>query len=712
MFDYSKSNQVNSQSAHIAMTTLRYFCSGLLVFILLLFGLQTQAQSQKGKSFRNIDVGTNINALAFDPSGEYFASNEGGDIKLWYVKTWDVIPFFRAQNVGDVSSLAFTPDGKYLVSGGKDMILKKWDISDSKNVKYFNMESIQSSAPPDRSRRNRRPKTDQTKQDVEPSITTAMAINAPEDLLITGHLDNSVRVWDLASCQLIKVLSDQHRWTVSSVATVSDAAHSYVASASGDGQVYLWDMKRNYKRSEFTEDRSQSYVVAFSSDGRNLVTAGKDSMILWDLNNMAVVRKYDVGAVVSRLAYSPPSSVNQSEFIATGGEDGVIKLWMANADKPAIIGHHDRAIKALSFSPTGRSLVSTDGDSIKLWHLGDYLDVRILYGDQIEKDIARSPKLSPEKGEFETQEAYKQRLADRQYYIDEIIKKYANKVPSTYSHEQGQGYLKYPVDLKIDSIGRYHPENKDQYFMMNLQVVRNWRAKGKSYPAIEDTFRIPRQHAKSFKENYQRATAQGTAFVDRKTGQPVDVYDIVITHPTNRTTYPTQRPSPRGEFETSQAFKARKHAVQSYIDSVMHLSTGEATYADSLEVVRKSFHKVDLKIDLIGRYHPDPGEEYFYMKLSVLKNKKYRNGFPYPPITGNFKVPLADAKSFKANYVRARITAEVQYLEDCKSVDVFNFRFYHPDGKTVYPLQKIKKPLYFDENENEDSDYFDPNAKG
>ena len=74
----------------------------------------------------------NVNSVAFSPDGKYALSGSGDDtLKLWDIASGREIRTFKGHS-GNVNSVAFSPDGNYALSGSTDQKIKLWDISSGK----------------------------------------------------------------------------------------------------------------------------------------------------------------------------------------------------------------------------------------------------------------------------------------------------------------------------------------------------------------------------------------------------------------------------------------------------------------------------------------------------------------------------------------------------------------------------------------------------
>lgn len=156
----------------------------------------------------------------------------------------------------------------------------------------------------------------------------SVAVSADGKLALTGSVDRTAILWELASGkQLQRFVGHQER--VASVGFSPDSR--YVITGSFDGSARLWETTSGKQVREFYEDRNgvhvghvgKIYGVAISPDGRLAATAGEDGTArVWDLATAKQIHLLQHPAKVNGLAFSP-----DSRRLLTGSEDKVARLF-------------------------------------------------------------------------------------------------------------------------------------------------------------------------------------------------------------------------------------------------------------------------------------------------------------------------------------------------------------------------------------------------
>jgi len=202
---------------------------------------------------------------------------------------------------------------------------------------------------------------------IEPGMHTAPIIDAgtdqSRDLLVTGGLDNTVRIWALPELRLVRVLrppiGSGNVGLVGAVALTPDgkiaAVGGWPAAESGQYAVDLFDVATGRLVRQFKADEPV-VALAFSGDGLQLAAGLSSAGVrVWRMADGTMQEDRDFQDQVQALDFGPAR-------LAAASSDGAVQLYDATSQDAGLHPQQRVATEAgqrpwkLSFSPDGRSL--------------------------------------------------------------------------------------------------------------------------------------------------------------------------------------------------------------------------------------------------------------------------------------------------------------------------------------------------------------------
>lgn len=279
-----------------------------------------------------------VTAVAYSPDGKFTLSgSDDKTLKLWNTEDGKEVRTFTGHR-GAVTAVAFNPTGELAVSGSADGTLRLWDVATGQQLHATEGLGWK---------------------------IASVAINPSGRLAASGADDNRVTLWELPKLERTRALAG-HGWSVTSVAFSANGKS--VLSGSDDDSLKLWDVATGREVRSFGNNLAAVTCVALSPDGRLGLSGSKDKTVkLWNLETGRMVQEFKghTGTVRS-VTFS-----QDGRFAISGSDDGTIRLWNISAGKEsrAFTGHMG-AVTSVVLSPDGRSIVSGGADStVKIWQL-------------------------------------------------------------------------------------------------------------------------------------------------------------------------------------------------------------------------------------------------------------------------------------------------------------------------------------------------------
>jgi WD40 repeat protein len=355
-----------------------------------------------GRPLPHVQGEWRVTAAAFSADSRWLATAGDDVVKVWDTSTFARVatfsrPTLREKELASVAGLAFSPDGRTLVTGHTDWALTRWDWQAGKALGQLIGHR---------------------------GWVSRLAFFPDGKRLVSGSWDGTTRIWDVATGKVLRMVAEEfitlspdgnllvtspNRSEIGDKEFLSGSATLHLQAPLGGGPVrtiqvrgffvltgavsrdgstlavnsssekgavqvkdlHLFDLRTGKLQRTLPDNVNGAWPVRFSEDGNLVLTGSRETygnaVRFWDRRTGKRVRCYPGHENAVRAA----AYLRGSNLVATAGTDGVVRLWDADSGREkGALASPGSELWSMAVSPDGRRLAcEASGYSVYVWQV-------------------------------------------------------------------------------------------------------------------------------------------------------------------------------------------------------------------------------------------------------------------------------------------------------------------------------------------------------
>lgn len=255
-------------------------------------------------------------SLAWNPSKDIIATGgRDGIIRTWDILTGNpLVTINHNEHESEIESIIWTPDGRSLISPGYGSIWW-WEATTGNLIKVVYTDAgLEDYTDP----------TVYREMDIDQLVITSIDISPDSMVLASVGWDKIIRLWDMSNDQALSEWSAHSEWIDE---VIWHPKQQRIATSSFDCTIRIWDTEKSgeliytlYGHSSFVKD------IDWSPDGKYITSVSDDGTVhIWDNETGYPVVIIDEQSSMSAGAWNPIY-----EILAIGRLDGIVTIWDTN----------------------------------------------------------------------------------------------------------------------------------------------------------------------------------------------------------------------------------------------------------------------------------------------------------------------------------------------------------------------------------------------
>jgi len=275
-----------------------------------------------------------VQSIKFSPDSQSLAvATFEGTIYIWSID--GTLEKTLKDHRAEVAEVAWSPDGRQLVSVGRDVKVRLWSVADGELLQVLEGHE---------------------------TFSRTVDFHPQGHQFASLSVDGTLKIWGTDG-QLLQSFDEVD---APGLAIAYSPDGEVIVAGYADHQVRLWHPERGLLKT-LTHHEAEVTTVAFSPDGQRFASAGVDRELnIWSRQGTLLNQLKGHDSHLRRVAFSP-----EGTEVGSIGEDGVLNRWqVGNPFRQVLQGHGDVVWGAdylPQSSPLNPQLVTVSGLDVQLW---------------------------------------------------------------------------------------------------------------------------------------------------------------------------------------------------------------------------------------------------------------------------------------------------------------------------------------------------------